>query len=179
VPPALIESSQEEREQVGDSNQHPLAQEKVIALHRASAEGADRPARRAREGQEATQLSLFGAVGSAEATPAEPTVAAGAAVGPQPGAAGGEVRSTGEASSYIAGIVLDFSRELGDEAHVAANITQALRLYGASGQGEQAFVGLLYEARRRTRQYQGRQGLGTIDNKMAYFFRVVASLIEV
>jgi hypothetical protein len=74
-------------------------------------------------------------------------------------------------------VVLDFSRELGDDAHSGSNITQALRLYQEGGASEQEFVALLYEARRRTRQYQGRQGLGAIENKMAYFFRTLRSIV--
>jgi hypothetical protein len=82
------------------------------------------------------------------------------------------------ASSYIGGVVMDYSRELGDEQHVAANITQALRLYQSSSLPEETFVNLLHEARRRTRQYQGRQGVGVIENKMAYFFQILRSLVE-
>ena len=41
---------------------------------------------------------------------------------------------------------------------------------------EQAFTELLYEAKRLTRAYQGKQGLGTINNKMAYFFKTVRDL---
>jgi hypothetical protein len=74
--------------------------------------------------------------------------------------------------------VLDFSRELGDEVHGVSNVTKALRLHAAAGRPEQEFVDLLYEARRRTRQYQGRQGLGMIENKMAYFFSVMRNLSE-
>jgi hypothetical protein len=81
-------------------------------------------------------------------------------------------------SPYIAGVVLDFSRELGDAVHGVSNVTQALRLHAAAGRPEQEFVDLLYEARRRTRQYQGRQGLGMIENKMAYFFSVMRNLSE-
>jgi hypothetical protein len=33
-------------------------------------------------------------------------------------------------------------------------------------------------ARRRTRQAQGAQGLGQIENKMAYFFEVLRDLVE-
>ena len=80
-------------------------------------------------------------------------------------------------SPFIAGVVMDFSRELGDGAHVASNVTQALRLHSAAGQTEQEFVALLYEARQRTRRYQGRQGAGSIENKMAYFFRVLRDLV--
>ena len=73
---------------------------------------------------------------------------------------------------------MDYSREWGDESHLAANITQALRLYHLSGLPEETFVNLLYEARRRTRQYQGRQGLGVIENKMAYFFQTLRNMID-
>jgi hypothetical protein len=74
-------------------------------------------------------------------------------------------------------VVLDFSRELGDAVHGVSNVTQALRLHATAGRSEQEFVDLLYEARTRTRQYQGRQGLGMIENKMAYFFRIVSQLV--
>jgi hypothetical protein len=76
-------------------------------------------------------------------------------------------------SVYITRVIGDYSCELGDEAHQASNTTQALRLWGQSGLDEAAFVDQLQEARRLTRIYQGRQGLGTIDNKMAYFFMVL------
>ena len=79
-------------------------------------------------------------------------------------------------SPYIAAVITDFSDELNDSAHVVSNVTQALRLWLASGLGEQAFTELLYEAKRLTRAYQGKQGLGTINNKMAYFFKTVRDL---
>jgi hypothetical protein len=79
-------------------------------------------------------------------------------------------------SPYIAAVVLDFSQELGDALHAPSNVTQALRLHAAKGGTEQAFVALLYEARRRTRLAQGRQGQGHIVNKMAYFFSVLQQL---
>jgi hypothetical protein len=81
-------------------------------------------------------------------------------------------------SPYVASVIADFSTELGDPSHVFANVTQALRLWQASGLDEQGFVGLLYEAKRLTRTYQGKQGLGGIANKMAYFFRVARDLAE-
>lgn len=81
-------------------------------------------------------------------------------------------------SPYVASVIADFSTELGDSAHVFANVTQALRLWQVSGMDEQGFVGLLYEAKRLTRSYQGKQGLGGIANKMAYFFRVARDLAE-
>lgn len=80
----------------------------------------------------------------------------------------------GPYSAYIAGILQDHSAELGDSAHWPANVTQALRLWHASGLDEAAFVAHLHEARRRVRTYQGKQGQGTITNKMAYYFRCLA-----
>ena len=82
------------------------------------------------------------------------------------------------ASAYVAAVVMDFSRELDDPTHTAANVTQALRLHAADGRSEQAFVALLYEARRRTRQAQGQQGQGMVANKMAYFFQVLRRLVD-
>ena len=80
-------------------------------------------------------------------------------------------------SPYIAGVVLDYSRELGDTGGGPANVRQALRLRQESCLGETEFVGHLHEARRRVRYYQGAQGAGSIANKMAYFFRVLESLV--
>ncbi len=77
---------------------------------------------------------------------------------------------------YIAAIICDHSIELGDAAHRAANVTQALRLYAASGYDEAAFVARLHTARARVRAYQGKQGIGSIGNKMGYYFAVLADL---
>jgi len=79
-------------------------------------------------------------------------------------------------SPYIAGIIIDHSRELGDLAHGPANVTQALRLWQHSALAEDSFVACLHEARRRVHTYQGKQGLAGIQNRMAYYFRVVADL---
>jgi hypothetical protein len=79
-------------------------------------------------------------------------------------------------SPYIAGIVIDHSRELGDLTHGPANVTQALRLWQQSALAEDDFVACLHEARRRVHLYQGKQGLGGIQNRMAYYFRVVSDL---
>lgn len=76
-------------------------------------------------------------------------------------------------SPYIAAVITDFSDELNDSVHVVSNVTQALRLWQSSGLGEQAFIELLYEAKRLVRAYQGKQGLGTINNKMAYFYKIL------
>lgn len=81
-------------------------------------------------------------------------------------------------SPYIAGVILDYSRELGDPLHGPANVTQAGALWQNSGLPEEAFVAQLYVARQRVRLYQGKQGLGHIENKMAYFFRVLRELVH-
>jgi len=83
---------------------------------------------------------------------------------------------SGPHSPYIAGVLFDHSSELEDRAHKAANSTQALRLWQVSGLGEEAFVALLHAARQRVRTYQGKQGSGSITNKMGYYFAVLADL---
>ncbi|MGA7732598.1 MAG: hypothetical protein WCD37_15165, partial [Chloroflexia bacterium] len=79
-------------------------------------------------------------------------------------------------SPYIASVISDFSHELNDPSHIISNVTQALRLWSTSDLNEQQFTDLLYEAKRLTRTYQGKNGLHGIDNKMAYFFRVARDL---
>ncbi|MDQ3706250.1 MAG: replication protein, partial [Chloroflexota bacterium] len=81
-------------------------------------------------------------------------------------------------SPYIAAVLTDFSDELGDSSHTVANVTQALRLWGQSRVDESDFVEMLYEAKRRTRLYQGKQGAKGIQNKIAYFFTVLRDLVE-
>jgi AraC-like DNA-binding protein len=80
-------------------------------------------------------------------------------------------------SPYMAAIITDFSLELEDRDHITVNVSQAMRLWKTSGLDEQQFVELLIESRKRVRTYQGKQGLGTINNKMAYFFRVLRQLV--
>ncbi len=80
-------------------------------------------------------------------------------------------------SPYIAAVVLDHSRELGDRFHAPANVTQALHLAAAAGLPEQAFVETLHTARARVRTYQGKQRAGQIGNKMAYYFVVLRDLV--
>jgi hypothetical protein len=79
-------------------------------------------------------------------------------------------------SEYIIAILDDFSNELNDLAHKQSNATQALRLWQASDLTEQEFVQRIYEAKQLTRQYQGKNGLRGIENKMAYFFVVLRDL---
>lgn len=79
-------------------------------------------------------------------------------------------------SPYIASVISDFSLELNDPSHIISNVTQALRLWSSTGLTDQEFTDLLYEAKRLTRTYQGKNGLHGIDNRMAYFFKVVRDL---
>ncbi|MDQ2809590.1 MAG: hypothetical protein M3Z04_22170, partial [Chloroflexota bacterium] len=78
--------------------------------------------------------------------------------------------------AYLAGVIQDHSRELGDSPHWAANVTQAHRLWQASGLDEATFVALLHTARQQVRQGQGQQGTGIITNKMGYYFRCLTDL---
>ena len=76
-------------------------------------------------------------------------------------------------------IIADFSRELGDVAHEKANLTRAVRLWQRSGLPRAAFYDLLYEARRLTRLYQGKQPPGRrIEATGAYFFAVLTQLLN-
>ena len=79
----------------------------------------------------------------------------------------GSVR-TPRYSPFIAGVVLDLSRELGD-SNGPSNVTQALRLWQASGLGEQAFVEALQAAKRGLRKAQTH---GVV-NKGAYWMAVL------
>lgn len=81
-------------------------------------------------------------------------------------------------SPYIAAIITDFSDELSDQGHTVSNVTQALKIYRESGMSESSFADLLFEARKLVRSYQGRQGIGTINNKMAYYFKVLRDLVR-
>jgi len=73
-------------------------------------------------------------------------------------------------------VVQDHSTDLGDGPHWRANVTQALRLWQASGLDEETFVAHLHAARQLVRTYQGKQGTGTIANKMGYYFRCLLRL---
>jgi hypothetical protein len=74
-------------------------------------------------------------------------------------------------------VASDLSRELGDQAHEVANMSQANRLWQESGLDEAAFVALMQEARRRTRRAQGAQGVGSVANRAAYYFQVLRGLV--
>jgi hypothetical protein len=81
-------------------------------------------------------------------------------------------------SPYIAGVASDFSRELGDMAHEASNIKQALNLWKNSELSEEEFVEFMNEARKLTRKYQSRPHWDTMTNKMAYWFAVLRDLVQ-
>ena len=82
-----------------------------------------------------------------------------------------------EDAVIIKRIGLELARELGDEAPAGAIESRVVRLWQLSGKGRADFVKDLYEARRRTRLYQGRQPPGImIRSKPAYFFTVLEDL---
>lgn len=81
-------------------------------------------------------------------------------------------------SPYIAQVVADFSYELGDPDHVGSNVTQALRLWQASGLDEQEYVACLYNVKTTTRKYQTRPYQDSMQSKMAYFFVVLRSVLS-
>ncbi len=91
--------------------------------------------------------------------------------------------SVGTPPPYLERVLTDLSRELGDEGHTRANITQAHRLWrrveAVNGLTAACFVTEFVQvARRRTRRAQGAQGAGQITNKMAYFFRILRELVD-
>ncbi len=89
----------------------------------------------------------------------------------------------GPHSDYLERVLTDLSRELGDAGHTRANVTQAHRLWhrlwAVNGLADAPFIAeYVQAARRRTRKAQGAQGPGQIQNKMAYFFRVLRELVD-
>ena len=81
-------------------------------------------------------------------------------------------------SPFISRVATDFSYELGDVEHVLENAAQALRLWRSSGLQAEAFVGLMYSAKRATRSGQGKHGALGLSNKMAYFFACLRRLVS-
>ena len=84
---------------------------------------------------------------------------------------------------YIAQLLTDWSSELHDAEHTPSNISQAMRLYKASGLSEDAFVDRLYEARSITKQRGNiskaahADGVPGLKNKMPYYFAVLRDLL--
>ncbi len=81
-------------------------------------------------------------------------------------------------ASYIAGVIEDFSRQLGDAIHSVVHIRHALRLWAESGRSAEHFVtAYLYPAKTRTQRLYGSSGAGGIQ-RMASFFESVQALLE-
>jgi hypothetical protein len=73
-----------------------------------------------------------------------------------------------------------FSADLGDREHRGPNISQASRIYHASGKTEDEFIGLLYRAKEIARgatNIRKRNSQGEV-NRMPYFFKVLRDLIS-
>ena len=81
-------------------------------------------------------------------------------------------------SPFISRVATDFSYELGDAEHVLENASQAMRIWRSSGLQAEAFVDLMYGAKRATREGQGKHGAMGLSNKMAYFFVCLRRLVS-
>ena len=79
-------------------------------------------------------------------------------------------------SPFISRVATDFSYELGDGEHLLENASQAMRLWRSTGLQAEAFVDLMYGAKRATRDGQGKHGALGLSNKMAYFFACLRRL---
>jgi hypothetical protein len=88
-----------------------------------------------------------------------------------------------KAPPQIEWIITQVSGEFHDEEHTASNLSQAARLWKASGQSEGAFYNLVGEARSITKTYDiqkrasGEAGEYGFRNKMPYFFSVLRDLL--
>lgn len=71
----------------------------------------------------------------------------------------------------VAVAVTEIAQDFGDLRHLAANCTQAMRVWETSGRSESRFVGALYEARAITKQQP------RVANRMPYFWSVVRDLL--
>jgi hypothetical protein len=86
-------------------------------------------------------------------------------------------------TEQIAALVEQFSGEFHDEEHVKPNISQAARLWKASGLSEDAFCHRLYEAASITKRYDvqkradGEAGKWGMRNKMPYYFTVLRDVL--
>ena len=98
----------------------------------------------------------------------------------QDGGGGGRGRPP-KAPPYLATVMEDVSQKLHDD-HPRSSLTQATRLWKASGLPEDKFVQRLYEARSITQQQGSVRGRPTKDNRqpvnrVPYFFAVVEDLL--
>ena len=84
---------------------------------------------------------------------------------------------TTEDDKVIRRVGVELARELGDSAPEKSIESRTINLWRESGKSRAEFVKNLYEARRRTRLYQGKQPPNTvIRSKPAYFFRILEDL---
>lgn len=77
----------------------------------------------------------------------------------------------------IEDLLVGIAQEFGDKAPEPSLRSQARRLCRESGMSADDFAQLVYAARSLTRQYQGKQGTGQIDNKAAYFLTTLRRLL--
>lgn len=78
--------------------------------------------------------------------------------------------------AFIKTLLEDFSRDLGDHEHIGSNISQAYRLYQASGCDPSAFAEALYTARKAARKASVKKvNAQGWPNRMPYFFKCLAS----
>lgn len=90
-----------------------------------------------------------------------------------------------KARGEILPFIQDFAREFRDEAPVRSSVTRAVNLYSTSGVELETFLGTLYAARARTKEWSasiekkassGRKGA---KNAMPYFFAIVSEMLGV
>ena len=80
--------------------------------------------------------------------------------------------------SILRRVITDFACEFNDLAHERSNVTRAVNLWRRSGLPVDDFVTYAYDARRLTREYQGKQPPGKrIEAKGAYFFAVLEDIV--
>lgn len=82
-------------------------------------------------------------------------------------------------ASIIRRAIVDVARGLGDQAPEQSTGQRGVNLWRDSGLSRAEFMKLIYRARDRIREYQGKQPPGkTIKSKVAYFFSVLESMID-
>lgn len=94
-------------------------------------------------------------------------------------------RGTQIYSSSIASCIEDWSTEFHDADRFIQNRTRIMRLWTENGLGEERFLDLMYEARRRTKRAlvqkqatNGKSAFGGVKNRMPYFFAVLDDLLH-
>lgn len=99
----------------------------------------------------------------------------------------GEDATRRKGSTAIGRLISDFTREFGDgDSLTLPNIGRALNLWHKSGLEEKTFIGLIYQARQKTRlkgaiQHHRIAANGSVTdlpNRMPYFFAILSDLIS-